>query len=42
MKLVRFDPPGDYMKERDSIICGIEGLGSQRCVVQAAVSSMYK
>ena len=32
----------DYLKEGDTITCGIEGLGSQRCAVQAAVSSMHK
>ncbi len=35
-------PKPDYLKESDVITCGIEGLGSQRCAVQAAVSSTHK
>ncbi|MDB5782302.1 MAG: hydrolase family protein [Caballeronia mineralivorans] len=35
-------PEPDYLKQGDTITCGIEGLGSQRCAVQAAVSSMHK
>lgn len=30
-------PNPDYLKEGDIISCGIEGLGSQRCAVQAAI-----
>ncbi|WP_336298114.1 fumarylacetoacetate hydrolase family protein [Paraburkholderia bryophila] len=35
-------PEPDYLKQGDTISCGIEGLGSQRCAVQAAVSSTHK
>jgi 2-keto-4-pentenoate hydratase/2-oxohepta-3-ene-1,7-dioic acid hydratase in catechol pathway len=35
-------PEPDYLKQGDTITCGIERLGSQRCAVQAAVSSMHK
>jgi 2-keto-4-pentenoate hydratase/2-oxohepta-3-ene-1,7-dioic acid hydratase in catechol pathway len=31
-------PEPDYLKADDVIICGIDGLGSQRCVVRAAIS----